>query len=229
MGEYLQRTRSMIAGFMFVLPLMLAYEVGVILFKPDTQSAAAGGVWRLVSWIGPHAATVFIGIMIGYLAASYGQIGNAVSFGLFMGVVGESAIYAMVLGPVIAKVSVGLMNLSVPALQDSAQNLLLAVGAGIYEELIFRLLLVGGIFFILTELVGAGAAISGLVAVLVGSVFFSLFHFSWTGSENFDWYRFVFRFIAGVVLSAIFMLRGIAIAIYAHVFYDLIVLFKWLG
>ncbi len=98
------------------------------------------------------------------------------------------------------------------------------LGAGLYEELLFRLMLLPALAA-LAKAAGASNAVSLAVAVVVGSVLFSLAHydFATSGGEPFDWGTFVFRFSAGVSFSLLYVYRGFGVAAGAHAMYDVLV------
>ena len=66
------------------------------------------------------------------------------------------------------------------------------------------------------------------VAVVFAAAVFSLCHFHFPHFEDFEADAFFFRFGAGVVLGAIFCLRGIGVAIYTHALYNVILILKGL-
>jgi len=102
-------------------------------------------------------------------------------------------------------------------------------GAGLYEELLFRLTMLPLATMLLR---GLGMRPRGalVLAVLAVSLCFSLAHYRWdldlfgwqlhTSGYAFDWFSFSFRFAAGTVFSALFVCRGFGIAVGAHALYD---------
>jgi len=111
-----------------------------------------------------------------------------------------------------------------------AQVLIVAAGAGWWEEAVFRLGLVGGPLAIARRLAPpSGArrkavlAATALLAIGASSLVFSAMHH--LGAEEApDSYLFWYRFGAGVVLSGIFLARGFAVAAWTHFLYDLMVM-----
>ena len=102
----------------------------------------------------------------------------------------------------------------------------LMIGAGIYEELLFRLGLISLIGLLLTKVGSMGKEYSLLFAALASALLFGVYHF-YFGPETipFDWPLFNFYFLAGVYFSGLYVLRGFGITVGAHIIYDLIVLF----
>lgn len=99
------------------------------------------------------------------------------------------------------------------------QKLALALGAGIYEELLFRVILVGGLAWGLGRF-GASPPSAVTLATLASAFAFSLSHYLGPLGDPFTVSSFLFRFIAGVAFSAIFVLRGFGIVTWTHALYD---------
>lgn len=99
----------------------------------------------------------------------------------------------------------------------------LSIGAGIYEELVFRLVLVSIIMMIGVDLLKLKTGTVAIVAILVSSLLFAAYHHAPLGSEPFAWPAFIFRSIAGVYLAIIFWLRGYGSAAGAHAAYNVTV------
>ncbi len=96
----------------------------------------------------------------------------------------------------------------------------LGVGAGIYEELVFRLILLSIIVMIGVDLLRFKRMSVAFWAILGTSLVFALHHHQPIGAEPFDPIRFVFRTIAGVYLALIFWYRGYGSAAGCHAAYN---------
>ncbi len=103
-------------------------------------------------------------------------------------------------------------------------DLALCVGAGIYEELVFRLALISLLVIIGADILRFSKSATLVGAVLVGAFVFSLHHHPPFGSDPFEASRFVFRALAGVYLGGIFVYRGYGPAAGAHIAHNVLVL-----
>lgn len=96
----------------------------------------------------------------------------------------------------------------------------LAVGAAVYEELLFRL--VG--FVLLSVLLADVCRLKRIAAdglTIIGTAgLFAAYHY--LGSEAFSWPTFAFRFAAGLFLGGIFAVRGFGVTVFCHAVYDII-------
>jgi len=150
-------------------------------------------------------------------------------FGLMLA---ESVGLALVFGVAVSAVTSGLVTPTALIAQTAvadlgvSSRLMLSLGAGLYEELLFRVLLVGTLALVLRRLVGLRPFGAGLVAAVVGAVVFSLFHYVGPYGDPFQTYSFVFRTIAGLALSALFLVRGFGITAWTHALYDVFLLMR---
>ena len=91
----------------------------------------------------------------------------------------------------------------------------MAVGAGLYEELIFRWVLIALTHALLADLLSFSNRVAIVVAVLLSSTLFMLAHQpDLTGA--------VFYFLAGVWFSVLYLVRGFGIAAGGHIAYDVV-------
>ncbi len=95
-------------------------------------------------------------------------------------------------------------------------------GAGVYEEVLFRLMLLPLIIWILKPWV-ATINIRLTLGILISSLLFSAAHNVGAHGDTFEINRFMFRFGAGVLFSGLFILRGFGITVGAHALYDIFV------
>ncbi|MFZ5833068.1 MAG: CPBP family intramembrane glutamic endopeptidase [Planctomycetota bacterium] len=96
------------------------------------------------------------------------------------------------------------------------------LGAGIYEELLFRLILLSAALWAARRS-GLSPAMSAVTAVLATSLLFSAAHYWGPLGDEFELSSFVFRLLAGVYFSVVFIYRGFGLAAGAHAVYDLLV------
>ncbi len=113
--------------------------------------------------------------------------------------------------------------LSASPVFTSLENFYLSLGAGVYEEIVFRLFLLGGTLWVFKITMGIRPLVAAVLSVIISAVIFSLFHNVGEYSEPFTWISFTIRFGGGVFLGALYLIRGLGITVYTHVFYDLIV------
>ena len=100
----------------------------------------------------------------------------------------------------------------------------LAIGAGIWEELVFRVGLIGLILIFMIRIVGYNGIFSALLAIIISSVLFSLFHYLGPFTEIFAFKSFYLRTFAGIFLGSLYLFRGFGIVVYTHIIYDIVII-----
>jgi membrane protease YdiL (CAAX protease family) len=116
------------------------------------------------------------------------------------------------------------------ALEDQPllANIITGIGAGIYEELVFRLILICLLMLLFQDVLRLTHKNSIILAVLISAALFSAHHhidlFSGQPNANdpFNSIRFAFRTIAGIYFAVLFAIRGFGITAGTHAFYDII-------
>ncbi len=101
-----------------------------------------------------------------------------------------------------------------------------SLGAGLYEELVFRVYLCGLLWLIVRKGLDVSGLWATIVVVLVSAVLFSAYHYLGDG-EVFRWHSFIFRVLAGAFFAGLYMSRGLGVTAGAHAFYDVIVVCCW--
>lgn len=204
------------ASIVLVFPVLLAYEIGV-LFAGRVNGAdvvtramytilGSRGLYLLV-----HAVIAALFLVWIRKAKRWDTLRMEVVAPVFL----EALIYALTLGAAIT------MVLS-KALGMGGDSIISALGAGVHEELVFRLGLMAGM---VTYLRGGGThrGIAVALALIFSAPLFALAHHAGANGEPFTWHAFLFRTLAGMAFGAIFWFRSLAHAVYAHALYDLII------
>lgn len=107
-------------------------------------------------------------------------------------------------------------------------NFVTGIGAGIYEELIFRLILICILMTVFQYILRFNHKSSIIFSILISAALFSAHHHilflngQFASSTPFNWTEFGFRTIAGVYFAGLFAIRGFGITAGTHAFYDII-------
>jgi len=227
---YFGASRSLSASLLFALPLLAVYEAGVLLFRGDLNAAAVL-LKSPISWLRHHPTELLDrnpmlvvngAIMVAALVAAWRlrRIG-ALHAGTFGGMFVESCAYALLLGPAALFPLTGSFRLArfAPHLDGWLLGLVTASGAGFYEELLFRFMLLGGVFVLARKVGRLGAFGAGALGLVLSGAIFSAAHFLSPG-ESPDLGLFLYRLGAGMLLGFIFLVRGFGIAAWTHALYD---------
>jgi hypothetical protein len=206
------------ASLVLVFPVLLAYEIGV-LFAGRVNGADV--VTRaLYATLGSRTLYLLLHAVIAALFLVWIRGANrwdSLRLEIVAPVFLEALIYALTLGAAITLVLSHLLGMSI-----GGSTVISALGAGVHEELVFRLGLLAGM---VTFLRGGGTdrRIAVVIAFVLSAPLFALAHHAGANGEPFTWHAFAFRTIAGLAFGAIFWFRSLAHAVYAHALYDLVV------
>jgi hypothetical protein len=231
-ADYSQLTHRPLHCLVFLLPLLGVYELGVAAIQaanpggPQVKLVAEDLLERFLAACGATGyhlpALAVVAILLSWQIFS--REPWKVNWPTILGMTGESVLLAfplLALNYAIGHVSMG----HLVAAEQSAgwfDQLILSIGAGIYEELLFRLMLISVLSFVLVDLLRIPKQY-GLAAVIVlSSLAFALQHQVPIGGETYVPVRFAFRMVAGGFLASVFVLRGFAVAVGCHAFYDII-------
>jgi len=144
-----------------------------------------------------------------------------------VGFIFESILYAVMLGLVVSGfVKLFLTVTPLVFKQEQINTLVIHLGSGVFEEVLFRLVLMTLAVIILQQGLKWPRNVAVLVAVVISSLVFSLFHFLNVFQEPFQLDALLFRFFAGVAFSVIYLFRGLGVAVYTHSFYNIFLMFR---
>jgi membrane protease YdiL (CAAX protease family) len=237
--DYVSRTRALPVNLLFLMPWVLVYELALFGTRSPVENAAAAWFRALVDALG-REATIGVTLLacVALLLVVLNRAREAPDDrGVYGGMLVEGLCYGAVLGICAGMLAHALPMERIAPLANPApegfhrlrlglQDLALAIGAGIFEELAFRGILCAGLYVLLRHGVGAGRWVAGPVAILVSAYLFSDYHHWGAFGEPENAAVFAFRFHAGVLLGAIFLTRGLGIAAFAHGFYDVLVMLQ---
>lgn len=112
--------------------------------------------------------------------------------------------------------------------QPLLASIVTGIGAGIYEEFVFRLILICVLMILFQDLLRMGHFNAIVLAILVSSGLFSAYHHIdfLSGRPNamdpFDITEFAFRTLAGVYFAILYAIQGFGITAGTHAFYNII-------
>jgi len=214
------------ASLVLIFPLLLAYELGVLFAgRVNGVDAVTRALYTLAgsrtTYLLVHAAIAVVFL----LWIRHGKRWSTLRFEIAVPVILEAAIYALTLGTLISLILSRLVGLGI-----DGSSIVSALGAGVHEELVFRLGLIGGGVALVRGIDHGnrfGARVSVPLAIVVSSLLFAAAHHLGARGEPFTGHAFAFRTLAGAAFGAIFWFRSLAHAVYAHVLYDLVVAASW--
>lgn len=205
------------------LPIFVAYHLGVAFLPvrnaadPVTAELRALASHNLLLYAG---LTLGIGVAFVVVLAMLGKR-EVIQKKKFLFIAVEGALYAFLMRSIGAYV-IGALPLGPPGGGGLFTSVIMALGAGFYEEIAFRVGLFGVGAFALKKVLGKGPRTVALTVVwaLVSAMVFSGWHHVGQLGEPFHLQAFVFRAVCGLVLTTIYAFRGFAPAVWTHALYD---------
>jgi hypothetical protein len=234
--SYFALSRSPRYSILFALPLLVAYEVLAALLAAPGRELRNGADAMLrdvfIAVAGRRGPTIFMAgvILLGLflvvrdLRASRGPLRARVFGGMLLESIALAAVFGIVVGVATTKLIGALRMLLIAPGSIQSMNwlirLMLSLGAGLYEELFFRVLLVTGLGAAARSLFGVGARAANVSAVVIGAVIFSAFHYIGPFGDPFELQSFTFRMLSGLAFSGLYVLRGFGVTAWTHALYD---------
>ena len=230
MSQYLTVSKSPLYSFIFTLPLFLLYEVGIFLISSRDIDQLRNGADVLMRQVlesfgiyGMYGfgGTFLIGFLIAFIRQKKNLRTSEIKSRFLLIMFFESISWATLLVIMMIKIPT---FLSISNEDHLIQQVVLAIGAGIYEEFVFRVLLISGLAILFGLIFNWGEFGKTFLSVIISSAIFSIFHFFGSYGDTFSFPLFFVRFFAGIFLAMIYIFRGFGITAYAHSIYDLFVL-----
>jgi len=235
-GSYWEESRGPLASLVFVCPLLATYEVGVITLGPyAVRNGADAWLRYLLDSLGFGQYFLLPALTVGALLAWHHarRLPWRIPRGVYLGMAVECLLLAVLLRMILHLQGMAFARLALAAPPMAMADLMRSglgwfgtlvgyLGAGIYEELAFRLILLSLIGLVLRA-AGVRRGWAWAVAVVAASLLFSTAHYIGPYGERLNWFSFLFRFVAGAFFSVLFLYRGFGIAAGAHAGYDILV------
>jgi len=225
---YWEVTHRPLQCLVFLMPMVLLYELGMALshgrLPVANQSDLAAR--KLLDWFfslfGAQAfylpGLVLVAVLLAWHVAA--RHNWSVAWRPLAAMYGESVVLA---------VPLMLLNSWIPPSPLAAtgggpitDELLLCVGAGIYEELVFRLIVITLLNLLFVDILGMRQVAGTAIVVILSSLMFAAHHYHPIGSDPWSSAGFAFRAAAGAYLAAVYVFRGFGLAVGSHIVYDVV-------
>ena len=225
--------RNLLTSLVLVFPLFLIYQIGVLFTLPVLNGADFLTVFlfrNLGLSKGAYLAYTVVVAVAFAIAVVLLRRKQRFDPRLIVPVFVESAIYALTMGSLIVFVMTKVLHVSprlaggMIAEQGLGTRFVMSLGAGVWEETVFRLGIMTGIAVLLERVLGLGRWVAVAVGLLASAVLFSAMHHIPPYGDPLHIGVFTFRVLAGCFFGLIYWTRGFAIAVYTHALYDIYVL-----
>jgi hypothetical protein len=217
-----------LTGLVLTIPVYLLYHLGILAI--DTRNGVdlvSSLTFRLLDASVLGYVGVTLGLALVLFAAGWSLRGaQKVHPSALVPVLFESTLLAVVMAFSVGWATHALGSvLSLGAGFGPVERIVLSAGAGFHEELVFRVGLVSGGAWVLQRVSSLGRRGALGWALLGSALLFSAVHHLGPLGDPLSGPVFLFRTLAGLYLSTVYLLRGFAVAVYTHALYDLLVWF----
>lgn len=225
-STYNTTTKSVPFSIISTMPLLLGYYVLLFIGRSPVKNAAETWVFNIV---GNNSDVYALVLGIIYFSAIlfvlFRKEYNLESFrSYFPYMVLESVGWAIASWLVISLGMNALLMMIEPLGEISYLSMVgMSLGAGLFEELLFRVLIQGGILLLLEKLLTFDKWLSAILAVTIAAALFSIAHFFGEFGDPFEISTFLYRFFYGVFFGILIYFRGFAVTSWTHALYDVIV------
>jgi hypothetical protein len=236
LSNYLEDTQRPVYSALLVLPFLLIYEFGGFFLNLKVINGGDKLIRQMLFFA--HEYAPFgppLALLLCFLAWQWRTKASWEIRSDRVGWLGlESLGFALLLRFGIGWLAPHLSGAALPAAQSGGGllpaspvgHIVLFCGAGVYEELVFRVLLLGLLMLVFMQLLHFEKLSATFWALGLGAVIFSLYHYIGPMGDDFTLNGFLQRSIAGLFFSALYLLRSFGVAAAAHAFYDLVILFS---
>lgn len=226
--QYLNSSKTIHYGLIITLPVLAIYEIGIVLlFKNsffelrNTGEVLLRSLFASLGLTNPLVvSSILLGLFAIVMIRGYNiekRPGIRANYIVYMLL--ESMFWGVFL--FFSLQLFASIPLQIISFEDKLSNINLAIGAGIFEELIFRMVLISALNVILTRGLGFEFKMSVPLAILLAACVFSAFHLF---MEVYDFPIFIQRVFGGIILGGVFYFRGYGISVYAHIIYNILIL-----
>jgi len=235
----------------FILPLVVAYEIGSAMFLSGDAGGVAetirahrllGDVFRIFGVGGvflPGILLVVVLVVWHLMTGDPWKVKGKVLLGMLIESVAWTIPF-LVLGTIAWELLQGRALVNGPpaaaavaagqgaelAGRTLAARFTIGIGAGLYEELLFRMVAIAALHAVLVDVMGVKPRWGAIGAVVGAAVAFAVYHDVRLPTGSINWRMLVYYVLAGLYFGAVYVMRGFGIVVWVHALYDLAVLLR---
>lgn len=231
MKSYFNPSKNIANSFLFILPLLVLYEVAIAIQNSGVKNTAGIAIKTPLTVFGKNGSLIFNLLVIALLFVSLFFIEKKYRFSalIFIPMALESLVYALFIGYILGYFVYNVLFpliIAAPLSTNIWTGIVLSIGAGVYEEIVFRFLLLSALGFLFTNLLKFRKPISAIISIMISAFIFATVHYIGALKDDFTYAGFTFRLLSAIFLSVIFIYRGLGIVVYTHAIYDVFTILK---
>ena len=227
--NYFDYSKNILVGIIFILPFLFVYEIICLIYfkysEYEIRNTADIILHDIFNIFGDYSqifyslSLLFIVAILYFVNIKKNRKFKIITLPLFL-IALEGLMYGFILTLILNDSNI--FNLEGLYQSDLLLNLYLCIGAGIWEEILFRLLIFNLFIFIMFKTFKNSTIFNVLISIVLCSFFFSLFHYIGVNGDIFNFNSFFLRFVGGLYLTILYHFRGFGVTAMAHLSYDFI-------
>ena len=229
--SYWKVTKNIYYSLLFIFPMLFLYEIMCWLQFAGKSAEIRNGadvfLRQFIMGFGRHSESIYglllIIVFCGIMIINRNMLKNGrLKFTFLLYMLAESLLWSLgflILMSISEKIILSILGRNI-----IPEQFYLAIGAGIWEELLFRVGALGLCLSFLTKIIKYSGIFSAIIAIMFAAVLFSLFHYIGPFGDMFTYKSFYIRTWAGIFLGSLYLFRGLGITVYTHIFYDMAII-----
>jgi len=227
--NYFNYSKDLLSSILFIFPLLILYETlsFIIFYDKNYEIRNSADIFLRTYFysIGTSSQFLYI-IFLSLLVCLYIYVNKSkydnYIFNSFYNLIMivEGTMYGILLLFILNGYNYFLKS-SLYIYDDFFLNFYFSLGAGIWEEVFFRLIIFNMTFFLIKNILNKNY--SYIVSIIFSSVLFSLFHYFGQLGDFITLKSFIIRFVGGIILCLIYIKRGLGISCMTHYSYDVLI------
>lgn len=246
MRWYLELSKRPLQILIFLAPLIIAYELGTFRFATDPETgrvitiSAYGFLDRFFEIFGVNALylpglTLIVVLLVWHLLVKDRWEVHAgvpalmwiesLALSLPLLVLNQIVLRLFADGsPILFGLALQADGGSGLAELDWPARLVLSIGAGVYEELVFRMLVIAAVHALIVDVLKASDSLGTAIAIVVSALAFMVYHPLNPDGAGVRLHLATFYLLAGLYFGVVYVGRGFGVVVGAHAVYDVLVL-----
>jgi hypothetical protein len=215
-------------SLILVSALLLVFHVGFVVCRPPVSLLATRHLTHLLRFFGGTAqsllaATAIVFILLGQQLMAKPRMWQIYP-DVLLGMVVEGVLWMLPLLAVSSLTQRMLLQAGTHVAPTVMQRVVASLGAGIYEEFLFRLIGISLIGLLMVDMGKRPKRLAAAVAIAMTAIAFSLYHPQTLTSESFHLGSFIYFLLAGAYLGVVYVLRGFGVVVVTHATFNIMVL-----
>jgi hypothetical protein len=208
--------------------LLLFFHVGFLICRPPVSLLATKHLTHLLAFLGGTAQSVLAAAAIAFILLGQQLVAKPRFWQIYpdvlLGMVVEGILWMLPLLAVGSLAQRMLLEAGTYTDPTIMQRVVASVGAGIYEEFLFRLIGIGLLCVPLIDMANISKRTAAAAAIAITAIAFSLYHPQTLSGENFHVGSFIYFAVAGAYLGFVYVLRGFGVVVVTHATFNIMVL-----